>query len=227
MNIEKYLALIEDGFSDKFFKFKELLLKGNSLCNLTSILDEKGILYKHFLDSAAGEFAFPDGANVVEIGSGGGFPSIPLKLIRDDLKFTLIESTGKKCSYLQCVVDSLSLKGVQVLNIRAEEGAHNKNLREMFDIACARAVAQLNTLCEYCMPFVKVGGKFIAYKGDAESELQSARSAIKALGGEIEDVVKYELPEDNGKRTLIIIRKVKSTPSLYPRGQGKERKNPL
>lgn len=227
MDLEKYLGFIENEFKDKFLLFKELLLNANKICNLTSISDEKGIIYKHFLDSIAGEFVFPKNANVVEIGSGGGFPSVPLKIIRDDLRFTLIESTGKKCSYLKGIVDNLNFKGVQVLNIRAEDGAHSKNLREKFDIVCARAVAQLNTLCEYCLPFIKTGGKFVAYKGVAQQEIEEAVNAVKVLGGEIENVYNYVLPEDSGKRSLIVIRKIKSTPSIYPRGQGKERKNPL
>lgn len=227
MDQEKYLDYIKNVYGVKFRKFKELLLQQNEICNLTSICDEKGVLYKHFFDSIAGEFLFPTGADVVEIGSGGGFPSIPLKIVRDDLKFTLIESTGKKCAYLNTVVDKLGLNCVQVKNIRAEEGAHEKNLREKFDISCARAVARLNSLAEYCLPYVKKGGLFIAYKGDCEEEIKCSENAVKILGGEIEEVFNYDLPEDNGKRTLIKIRKVKSTPTLYPRGRGLERKKPL
>lgn len=227
MQDERYLDLIKDGFKEKFASFATLLTEHNKICNLTSVTDEKGVTYKHFYDSIVGERFISYSATVAEIGSGGGFPSIPLKIIRDDLKFTLIESTGKKCRFLQSVVDSLSLKCVQVENMRAEEGAHNKIFREKFDFAVARAVAQLNTLCEYCLPFVKVGGKFIAYKGEGMEEIDAAKNAIKLLGGEIEEVFEYSLPEDFGKRKLVIIRKIKSTPSLYPRGQGKERKQPL
>lgn len=227
MDLEKYCGIIKNECSDKFLKFKTLLLEKNKVCNLTSICDDKGVFYKHFLDSVAGESLFPLSADVIEIGSGGGFPSLPLKLIRDDLKFTLIESTGKKCAFLNDVVDKMNLKCVQVLNMRAEEGAHSKNLREKFDVACARAVAQLNTLAEYCLPFVKVGGLFITYKGQADEEIKNAENAVRILGGEIESVIAYELPEDYGKRNLVVIRKIKSTPSAYPRGQGKERKNPL
>lgn len=227
MDFEKYLSLILNKSSEEFNRFKELLLNHNKICNLTSICDEKGVLYKHFLDSIAGEFLFPKDAEVVEIGSGGGFPSIPLKIIRNDLHFTLIESTGKKCTYLESVVDKLQLNCVKVLNIRAEEGAHSKKLREKFDVCCARAVARLNTLAEYCLPYVRCGGSFIAYKGECEQEIKEAENAIKILGGEIEKVIEYELPEHSGKRTLISIRKVNSTPPAYPRGQGKERKKPL
>ena len=222
-----YLDMIDGGCGEQFDKFAHLLTEHNKICNLTSVTDEKGVRYKHFYDSIFGEKLISHGANVVEIGSGGGFPSIPLKIVREDLKFTLIESTAKKCRFLESVVESLSLNCVQVLNIRAEEGAHNKKLREKFDFAVARAVAQLNTLCEYCLPFVRVGGKFIAYKGDITEEIKSAENAIRVLGGEIEQVVEYSLPEDFGKRTLVVIKKIKPTPPDYPRGQGKERKQPL
>ena len=227
MNNQKYLDLINGEFADKFGKFKDILLTQNKICNLTSVCDDKGVLYKHFLDSIAGEFLFSKGAHVVEIGSGGGFPSIPLKIIRNDLDFTLIDSTHKKCVYLEQVVEKLALNCVQVKNIRAEDGARDKSLREKFDISCARAVERINTLAEYCMPFVKVGGSFIAYKGDCTDEINEAGRAVKILGGEIAEVFTYDLPENCGKRTLINIKKIKSTPLLYPRGHGMERKKPL
>lgn len=220
------LKELVEGNAEKFTAFKNLLQEHNKMYNLTAICDDEGIYYKHFLDSLAGECFFERGAKVVEIGSGGGFPSIPLKIARDDLSFTLVESTGKKCTFLQTCVDNLELSRVNVLNIRAEDGAKNSSLREKFDICCARAVARLNTLVEYCLPYVKVGGKFIAYKGDCDEEIEEAQNAIKTLGGEIERIERYEL-ENCGKRTLIVIKKVCATPKLYPRGNGKERKSPL
>ncbi len=210
-----------------FEKFREILLEYNKKYNLTSILDKKEMYIKHFLDSIVPEELFPESAEVIEIGSGGGFPSIPLKIVRGDLNFTLVESTGKKCVYLEEAVKELALNNVKVLNIRAEEGGRMQNLREKFDVAEARAVAPLNTLCEYCMPFVKVGGLFIAYKGAAENELEESKNAIEILGGAIENVYSYDLPEDSGKRTVISIRKVRKTPEKYPRGRGLERKKPL
>lgn len=225
MDITRFNSLIKEN-TDKFALFAELLKEHNKMYNLTSICDDEGIYFKHFLDSIVGEEYFIKGASVAEIGSGGGFPSIPLKIIRDDLRFTLVESTGKKCNYLHNVVDKLNLKGVQVVNMRAEDGGQSKLYREKFDICCARAVARLNTLLEYCLPYVKVGGRFIAYKGDCEEELTEAANAIKVLGGEIENVVRYEL-ENCGKRTLVIVKKISATPIKYPRGNGKERKNPL
>ena len=225
MDTDRLHALIST-HAERFDTFKEILKEHNKMYNLTSVCDDEGIYFKHFLDSVAGEEYFKAGASVAEIGSGGGFPSIPLKIVRDDLKFTLVESTGKKCNYLNTVVDKLALGGVKVLNVRAEEGARDGDLREKFDVCCARAVARLNTLAEYCLPFVKVGGRFIAYKGDCEAEIDEAANAFKVLGGELEKVVRYDL-ENCGARTLVIVKKVRSTPTGYPRGQGKERKQPL
>lgn len=207
--------------------FKNLLSEHNKLYNLTAICDEKGVYIKHFCDSILPQKFFPQGAKVCEVGSGAGFPSIPLKIVRDDLSFTLIESTGKKCVFLNTAVDNLGLEGVEVLNIRAEDGGRMQNLRENFDVCTARAVAALNTLCEYCMPFVKVGGRFIAYKGDCAEEIEKSGGAIKILGGEIERIENYALPSDGGKRTVVVIKKISVTPLKYPRGRGLERKKPL
>lgn len=210
-----------------FELFEKILSENNKKFNLTSICDKKEVYIKHFCDSIMPEELFPLGANVVEIGSGGGFPSIPLKIVRPDLKMTLIESTGKKCIHLNEAVEKLSLECVQVKNIRAEDGARS-DLRESFDICTARAVAKLNTLCEYCLPYVRVGGTLIAYKsGDVNEELEESTGAIKILGGKLMRRYDYELPEGYGKRTALVIKKVAPIPQKYPRGQGKERKNPL
>ena len=225
MDLLFYKNLIENKYGEKFEKLFNLLTEHNKMYNLTSITGREEVFLKHFLDSVVGESYLKQGADVCEIGSGGGFPSLPLKIIREDLKFTLIESTGKKCSYLQTAVDNLGLEGVKVLNIRAEEGARDPSLREKFDCAVARAVARLNTLCEYCLPFVKVGGVFVAYKGDAAEEIKEAQNAVKVLGGRLEECSAFEL---NGeKRCLVVIRKEASTPAKYPRGRGLERKKPL
>lgn len=211
---------------ERFEKFKDLLLECNERFNLTSITDRDGIYCKHFYDSVAPEKYFKEGAKVIEVGSGGGFPSIPLKIYRGDLSFTLVESTGKKCSFLNSVIEKLGLDDMTVLNVRAEEAAKNPALREKFDVAEARAVASLNTLSEYCLPFVKPGGYFIAYKGLADEELKTAENAVKILGGEVEKTDKYTLP-DGSRRTVILIKKIKPTPQKFPRGQGLERKAPL
>ena len=224
MQFEIYENLIK---SDKFKEFYNILKEHNKMYNLTSIIEEKDAYLKHFLDSVVGEKYFFKGAKVIEIGSGGGFPSIPLKLIRDDLSFCLVESTLKKCNHLQQSVDKLGLKDVKVVNARAEDLGKDVKYREKFDCVCARAVARLNTLAEYCMPFIKTGGKFIAYKGDAKEEFEEAKKAIKVLGGEVEIFDEYDLPSGAGKRSIIVVKKVKNTPKEYPRGCGKERKRPI
>lgn len=227
MNLENYENVIRGEKREQFEKFRSLLLEYNQKYNLTTILEEKDMYYKHFLDSAAGERFFKKSARVAEIGSGAGFPSIVLKILRPDLSFDLFESVGKKCEFLQVVVDNLSFQKVNIYNFRAEECARNEKYREKYDYATARAVARMNTLCEYCLPFVKVGGAFIAYKSGETEEITEAESAYKILGGKCKEVVNYSLPERYGERTLAVIEKVKPTPSKYPRGQGKERKSPL
>ena len=223
--MDKCFELLESK-KEKFELFKELLIEYNEKCNLTSIIDDKEVFIKHFYDSIAPSAYFKEGAEVAEIGSGGGFPSVPLMIAREDLSFTLIESTGKKCVFLRQVVDKLKLNCKNVLNIRAEDGAVDNSLREKFDAVTARAVAKLATLAEYCLPYVKVGGVFIAYKSESE-DLSEAENAIKILGGKTQEIFSYELPYDMGKRRAVIIKKVCATPLKYPRGNGKERKNPL
>jgi 16S rRNA (guanine527-N7)-methyltransferase len=212
---------------EKLDAFRTLLLEYNQKYNLTTILEEKDVYYKHFLDSAAGMDLFTQGAHVAEIGSGAGFPSMVLKLLRDDLSFDLFESVGKKCEFLRAVVDNFALKNVHIYNLRAEDGAKDPKFREKYDFVTARAVARMNTLSEYCLPFVKKGGKFIAYKSGDTTEIEEAQNAYKTLGGKLINVIEYSLPEDYGDRVLAVVEKVKPTPTRYPRGQGKERKNPL
>jgi 16S rRNA (guanine527-N7)-methyltransferase len=212
---------------EKFERFRELLLAYNGKYNLTTILDEKEMLIKHFYDSLAGEFLFPKNARVAEVGSGAGFPSLPLCVAREDLHFTLIESTGKKCDFLRTCAKELNLPHVTVCNLRAEEAGKESAMRERFDVCCARAVARLNTLAEYCMPLVRKGGEMIAYKGRAEEEIAEAKRAIGLLGGKDAQAICYELPENFGERTLVVVQKIKNTPEKYPRGNGKERKNPI
>ena len=227
MDIKKYEELVFFTHKEKFDAFRKLLIEYNEKYNLTTITEEKDMQYKHFLDSVLGEAFFKPNAKVIEIGSGAGFPSIPLKLIRPDLQLDLIESVGKKCEFLRAVVDNLQLKNVHIYNMRAEDCAKDVKFREKYDHATARAVARMNTLSEYCLPFVKVGGTFIAYKSGDTTELYEAETAYKTLGGKMQEICAYALPEEYGERTLTVIKKIKNTPPRYPRGQGKERKNPL
>ena len=229
------IRTVEDIYQNKIMgekrdlleKFRLLLLEYNQKYNLTAILEEKDVYYKHFLDSAAGVDLFEEGAKVAEIGSGAGFPSMVLKILRPDLEFSLFESVGKKCEFLRAVVDNFGFTGMHIYNIRAEDAARDEKFRERFDFVTARAVARMNTLCEYCLPFVKVGGKFIAYKSGDITEINEAKNAYKILGGRLSDVKEYALPEGYGDRVLAVVEKIKATPLKYPRGQGKERKNPL
>ena len=228
--ISEYEGILKGEKREKFEFFRNLLLEYNQKYNLTSITEEKEVFYKHFLDSVAGESLFPPDSAVCEVGSGAGFPSLPLKLYRDDLRFTLIESTGKKCDFLRTAVDKLQLTGVEVLNVRAEDAAKGEVWREKFDVCTARAVARLNTLAEYCLPFVKKGGFWIAYKGNEATtaeEIAEAKRAISLLGGGEVRTQTYELPCGYGERTLVHIGKIRNTPEKYPRGNGKERKNPI
>lgn len=225
--VEFYQNLINGEKAEMFASFRSLLLEYNEKYNLTTILEEKDMAFKHFLDSAMGESLFKKGACVAEIGSGAGFPSIVLKILRPDLSFDLFESVGKKCEFLQVVVDKLGFSKMNIYNLRAETCARDKNFRERYDHATARAVARMNTLSEYCLPFVKVGGTFIAYKSGDMAEIKEAETAYKCLGGKLEQALPYSLLENYGERTLAVVKKVKPTPPKYPRGQGKERKNPL
>lgn len=214
-------------YKEKFELYRAMILEYNQRYNLTTILDEKDMYFKHFLDSAAGAELFKRNGRVAEIGSGAGFPSVVLKILRDDLSLDLFESVGKKCEFLHAVVDKFGFQGMHIYNIRAEDAARDNEFREKYDHATARAVARMNTLSEYCLPFVKVGGSFIAYKSGDKTELGEAETAYKALGAKCEKVLEYSLPEGYGERVLAVVRKVKNTPPKYPRGQGKERKQPL
>ena len=225
--IKEYEEKISNECKQQFALFRALLLEYNEKYNLTTILEEKDMFYKHFLDSLLGEKNFAKGAKVAEIGSGAGFPSIPLKILRPDLQFDLFESVGKKCEFLKVVVDKLGFSKMNIYNFRAEDCARDIKFREKYDYATARAVARMNTLCEYCMPFVKVGGAFIAYKSGDITEIEEAQSAYKTLGGKLEKTQFFELPNEYGSRCIAVVKKTKNTPNKYPRGQGKERKNPL
>ena len=212
---------------EKFEKFCKILKEYNEKFNLTSITDDEGIYEKHFTDSLKGEEFFPLNAEVIEIGSGGGFPSVPLKIARDDLSFTLLEATEKKCGYLRIVGKELGFENFNVVCGRAEEFGKKGEFREKFDVATARAVARLNVLCEYCLPFVKKGGYFVAYKGDAEEEIKEAEKAVEILGGKIVEIKDFVLSEKSGRRNIIVIKKERETPSEYPRLNGAIKKKPL
>lgn len=220
----RYGIEINQNQLEKFEKYYELLVCFNEKFNITAITEKDEVYKKHFIDSLLGITMFNKGT-LLDVGSGGGFPAIPLKIMNENLTVTLLEATGKKCEFLKTVIKELGLVNINVENNRAELLAKDDKFREAFDYCTARAVARLNTLCEYCMPFVKVGGEFIAFKGDADEEITEAKNAIKTLGGEIKEIKKTSL--DDAKRCFISIKKTSKTPPKYPRGNGKERKNPL
>lgn len=225
---EKLGISINDGQLKLFEKLSELLVEQNKTMNLTAITDPDGIAVKHFADSISLLSAcdIPKGARVTDIGTGAGFPGIPLLIMRPDIDLTMIDSTAKKLKYVQSTVDSLGLIAT-TLHTRAEEAGQSKEYREKSDIVCSRAVAALNVLCEYCMPFVKVGGLFIAMKAaKAQEEIADAKAAIKLLGGEIIGEKSFTL-SDGGERTLVIIKKISHIPPKYPRPSAQIAKKPL
>lgn len=225
--MEAAKAAITGEKREKLEKFRALLLEYNQKYNLTAITEEKDVFYKHFLDSASGAPLFSANAMVAEVGSGAGFPSLVLKILREDLSFTLFESVGKKCDFLRLVVDNFGFSGMNIMNMRAEDAAREPRFREKFDYCTARAVARMNTLSEYCLPLVKVGGIFLAYKSGDRSETEEAKGAFSELGGGEVKIYGYELPEGYGERTLVAVKKRSYTPGKYPRSQGLPRKKPL
>ncbi len=204
----------------------EFMLEYNKNVNLTRITEYNEIIEKHYIDSILPltMIDVPRGTYCADIGTGAGFPSLPMNIYRPDLKFTLIDSLGKRITYLDLACDKIGLE-CKTIHARSEEAAKKPELREQFGFVTARAVAALNVLCEYCLPYVKKGGVFVALKG-AEDETAMAENAIKKLGGEVEKVIKYNLPSGDA-RNLVIIKKVKETLPSYPRAGGVISKRPL
>ena len=211
----------------KFFLYMEELKNWNKKVNLTAITKDEEIIAKHFLDSLLPIKIFPfSSQSVIDVGTGAGFPGIPLKIIFPEIRLTLIDSVKKKTDFLSRVQGALNLDNTEIILGRAEEAAKNK--RELFDVAISRAVAPLNILAEYCLPFVKIGGKFIALKEEkAEDEIEKSKSAFKILGGETNPLIKIKLPGTDIVRSIIIVNKIRKTPEKYPRRPGIPKKKPL
>ena len=214
---------LDENALKKFELYYNALITFNQKFNITAITEKTEVYNKHFADSLLGT-KFIEGGNLIDVGSGGGFPGIPLKILNPNLKVTLLDATEKKCSFLREVVKILNLKDVTVICGRAEE-LGKLSLREKFDYATARAVGRLNGLLEYTLPLVKLNGSFICYKGIAEEEVKEAENAIKKLGGIIEKREKFEL--DYGVREIIVIKKQSHCPAVYPRAYAKIKKSPL
>ena len=211
----------------KFYDYMNLILEWNEKMNLTAIKDEKEFVVKHFIDSLSTNYLVENEEKLLDIGTGAGFPGIPLKINNDNLNVTLIDSVNKKITVLNDVIDKLELNKIEALHIRAEELAKNNNYREKFDVVTTRAVSNLSTIAEYMLPFVKIGGKAICMKGpNIEQELKESTKAIQILGGQVEKIEKLNINEEF-ERNIVIIKKIKNTNRKYPRGQGKPAKEPI
>ena len=213
---------------DKFYKYMNLLIEWNEKMNLTAIIEPNEIILKHFIDSITILKDIKDNSTVVDVGTGAGFPGIPLSIMNPTLKITLVDSLNKRLIFLQEVINELNLKNVELVHARAEEFGRNKKYREKFDVATSRAVANLATLSEYLLPLVKINGKAISMKaGNASQEIEDAKKAIKTLGGNINNIEEFNLPQSDIGRTIIIIDKIKETPGKYPRKPGTPAKEPI
>lgn len=224
LNIE-----ISEKANENFCEYSKLLLHYNEFMNLTAITDPDEVKEKHFLDSVTLILSerLNENATLIDIGAGAGFPSLPVKIVREDIDVTMLDALNKRINFLEEVINKLQLKNIRALHFRAENAGKKEELREKFDIATARAVADLAVLSEYALPFVKVGGYFIAMKGNApEEEINNAKKAIREMGGEIESVKEIMLPS-RINHCLVIIRKVINTPAKYPRKAGTPTKKPI
>jgi 16S rRNA (guanine527-N7)-methyltransferase len=226
---ERYIELSEQQDS-QFNHYYQELIKWNKKINLTAITDEKEVVVKHFYDSLTASFDLPFAGplKVCDVGSGAGFPGIPLKILFPNLKLTIIDSLEKRLKFLDHLIDALGLQDVHLEHERAETFGHRKDAREQFDRVLARAVAHLSVLSEYCLPLVRTGGFLVAMKGlNAAQEIVDARQAIKKLGGAVDRTMNFELPDHMGSRTIVVIKKKWATPARYPRKPGIPARKPL
>ncbi|SKC88893.1 16S rRNA (guanine(527)-N(7))-methyltransferase RsmG [Maledivibacter halophilus] len=221
---------IDDKMVEKFSSYMELLIQWNEKINLTGITDKNEIMIKHFLDSLTCIITgtIKNDSKIIDVGTGAGFPGIPLNIYYENLNITLLDSLNKRIRYLNEVCKELNLKNIELLHGRAEDYGKKEDYREKYDVAVARAVADLSVISEYCLPFVKVNGFFIAQKGPkAYEEALKSEKAVSVLGGKIIDKVDVKLPFSDINHTLIIIKKIKSTPKKYPRKAGTPTKKPI
>ncbi len=214
----------------KFLTYRDLLKEWNEKINITSIDDDEEIYIKHFIDSVLllNENNINESKTMIDVGTGGGFPGLPLKIVNSNYKITLLDSLRKRIDFLTEVIKALNLKDVNLIHGRAEDYGQSRDYRECFDICVSRAVAPLNVLSEYCIPFVKLGGYFAAYKSDNISqEISNSDNAIKKLGGKIKEIKEISIPATDIIRKIVIIEKIEATNIKYPRKAGKPSKNPL
>ena len=225
--IDRFLT---DRTEPLFSELCRILVEKNAQMNVTAITDDDGIARKHFADCVFLSCVIGDEGSVVDVGCGGGFPSLPLAITKPNLRITAIDSTAKKVNYVADTARALGLDNLTTRAMRAEDGAHDTTYREQYDFACARAVASLNILAELCLPYLKVGGRFFAMKGKgAPEELEAAKRGIKTLGGELVEIHQFPLYADGEEQTryIIEIKKTAPTPDLYPRQYAKIKKKPL
>lgn len=215
---------------NNFNIYREILVDWNQKMNLTGIEDEKEVYIKHFLDSVSSvkDNYIKDGVSIIDVGTGAGFPGLPLRICLENIKLTLLDSLNKRINFLQEVSNSLELDNIEFIHGRAEDFGKLEEYREQYDIATARAVAGLPILMEFCVPFIKVGGHFVCLKGpNANLELEESKAAMEALGIEFIDKIDVELPETDLNHNILVFKKVKSTPDKYPRKAGKPSKTPI
>ena len=228
--LNKWNLVLTEEQKNQFLTYYEMLVEKNKVMNLTSVTEFDEVVEKHFLDSISlcTIENLAQRRKVLDLGTGAGFPGIPLKIMFPELEITLADSLNKRILFLQEVIDTLKFENISAIHGRAEEMAKQEKFREKFDLCVSRAVANLSTLSEYCLPFVMVGGKFISYKsGEIEEEQKNAKNAVFLLGGKIEKIHKFELDGTELKRSFVVIDKVKKTPKIYPRKAGTPTKSPL
>lgn len=219
---------IDESKIERFYMYMNLLLEWNEKINLTAITDEKEIIIKHFIDSIVPYKYIKDNSTIIDVGTGAGFPGIPLKIYNESYKITLLDSLNKRTIFLQEVIDKLNLDNVEVIHGRAEDYARDSRYREHFDCSISRAVAPLNVLLEYLVPYTKISGRVIAMKGsNVEEEISVSKNALIKLESKIIENNKIILPENSGERYIIVIKKNNRTNKVYPRKAGMPKKNPL
>lgn len=231
-DLKEFNIILNEKQLGQFIRYYELLVEWNSFMNLTSIVQFEDVLKKHFLDSVSIVKAIPDLYNssikLIDIGTGAGFPGIPIKIVFPNLKITLLDSLNKRVQFLNKVINDLKLENINAIHGRAEDYARLDEYRESFDLCVSRAVSNLSTLSEYCLPFVKRSGYFVSYKSDKIiEEYDSAKKAINILGGSYEQQVEFKLPNSDIYRNLLIINKENNTPKKYPRKAGLPVKKPI